>query len=853
MIKIENIVKKVLKKELLSENGKNEIKKYLNNINDQKKRTKGSCAYRLCRALCKIKSGDSSWFDFLGNLRDYIFFFNSVKVSEYIKNNTIKYLSEFGLVIDNTNEIDAVKDYPNWFRGEKYLDQIYNLEKRRKNENVVGDGNLFNLTGYEKYINQEQKVAVRAARDLPGGNTLLISLPTGGGKSLIVHLPTYIEEEKGITIVVMPTVALAMDQEKNAQEYYESVEDDAYRPQAYYSGISQDKKNLIFKGIKEGTIPILYISPEAILNSNFYELLLEVAAQDKINRLVIDEAHIVIDWGASFRTEFQFLSIFRKKILEISNKKIKTVLLSATITDRSKDILKKLFSEKDNFFEIRGDALRPEISFVIDKNNTESERFDKILNILPLLPKPIIIYVISPVDAQKWVELIKEEGFKSVRAFTGKTSSNFRKKRLNDWNDDNLDIIVATSAFGMGVDKAEIRTVIHCASPESINRFYQEVGRTGRDGFPSLSLVSVVLQEDMHTSFHLIKSSVMTPEKIVSRWNSLKNKAIEQIESDSFWLNADSTPSYLEGDLTGGQSANWNEYVLLFLYRHKLIDLEDIRLDDKTNRHQLLVKLEKVNILENDNLLLDYIKPMRKEEWNSIKEEFNKMVNLVKNPYETCWSKLFTNIYPYADSLCQGCPACFEKGYYHFPADNYIDIIGDNFYQEIQKGDEKELSNEIKRLIGYDKELMLKFNEVSNQKYIYNLINISCRLIELGIKNIIIPSVSDKIWSFWVRELSYTSYKKHSIFEIDEFLETENNFKIGGSMAALYSLSTKEAIEIYNYTQNYIKESDFNQVIHVGKENIFIDEENKMLDQLIDGISVNVDFIYNEDSRLKTK
>ncbi|MFW6026694.1 MAG: hypothetical protein ACOCRX_10155, partial [Candidatus Woesearchaeota archaeon] len=83
MIEIENIVKKVLKNKLSSENGKKEIKRYLNNINDQKQRTKGACAYRLCRALSEIESGGSSWLDFLGNLRNYIFFFNSVKVSEY--------------------------------------------------------------------------------------------------------------------------------------------------------------------------------------------------------------------------------------------------------------------------------------------------------------------------------------------------------------------------------------------------------------------------------------------------------------------------------------------------------------------------------------------------------------------------------------------------------------------------------------------------------------------------------------------------------------------------------------------------------------------------------------------------
>ena len=112
------------------------------------------------------------------------------------------------------------------------------------------------------------------------------------------------------------------------------------------------------------------------------------------------------------------------------------------------------------------------------------------------MPRPIIIYVSKRDDAKEWKKKLIEKGYRSVEIFSGSTVDSERERIIRQWNHDEIDIIVATSAFGMGVDKRDIRTVIHCCLPESINRFYQEVGRGGRDGFASISLLSYVYDED---------------------------------------------------------------------------------------------------------------------------------------------------------------------------------------------------------------------------------------------------------------------------------------------------------------------------------------------------------------------
>ena len=141
---------------------------------------------------------------------------------------------------------------------------------------------------------------------------------------------------------------------------------------------------------------MFFISPEAILADGFSNVLLEAAKCGKLSTIVIDEAHIIEDWGSSFRPEFQFLAPFRRRIMEASDNQIRTILLSATLTKETTTLLKELFSEPGHFIEVRGDALRPEVMFWLDCSSIEQERKEKIMEIVPLLPRPIILYVTRP-------------------------------------------------------------------------------------------------------------------------------------------------------------------------------------------------------------------------------------------------------------------------------------------------------------------------------------------------------------------------------------------------------------------------------------------------------------------------
>lgn len=841
MHSIQDIVRSILKEEINPKIAMNEINSIIKGVSDQRSASKYSCGYRLCRSLIEVKNGKGSWQDFLGHLRQYILFFKEqVFVSQDIAKAVREFLYDFNLTIDGTNEINALKEYPNWFENPEILEQLYQLKQRRYNEGVTGDGILYKNTGNLYYKSLDQKVAVRTWLDLPHGHTLLVSLPTGGGKSLIGQMPIFTEKNKGTTIVVVPTVALAMDQERSTRKYFKDVEDKRFLPRAYYGGLSSKEKKEIFKGVEEGTIPLLFTSPEAILNGAFHNILLDAAKKDKVNRLVIDECHIVVDWGVSFRTEFQFLSTFRRKLLEASNRKVKTLLLSATLTDESTEILGKLFSEENNFLQIRGDALRPEIMYWLDKCDNVKEREEKILRILPLLPRPIIIYVKGPSIAKQWKDLVNSYGFTSVKTFSGNTPNDERGTIIKEWEADELDIIIATSAFGMGVDKRDIRTVIHCYMPESINRFYQEVGRGGRDGFPSISLWSVVPYRDEKDTRNLINPSILTTEKINSRWEGLFKKSLDKVKGDTFWINVDAKPFYLEGDLTGNQSANWNEFVILFLYRKGLIDIEDIEIDSKTNRHKVLVKLKNIWLFEKKDIFIDHIAPLREEDRELKNQDLDDVKSLIESFDEYCWARTFTKVYSYASECCGGCPHCRKKERKTYRTNHFIDIIGDKFRESIKLKNKSELDDRLKLYLGFDRDMFIYFDPKLDSKIQKeNLYRVSAKLIKYGVKNIITPTIGKEEWKAWVEQLPASDIIKYGIYSIDEILENKDYYMFSGPIAVLYSSDSSEIDKIYRWSLDYINEYEENQVIYVGHRDLWIRAQKKPLQELVSGICID--------------
>lgn len=857
MNSVVDIIQKVVTEQLPPLEGAVMIRNYISSSLNQREKSRSSCAYRMCRSLHEISRGHGSWSDFAGHARQFILMFNHrLSMSNEIIQGIHNLTQDFGLIIESSNEVNAEDIYPSWFDNPKFLNPLYNLELRRPEKPVLGDGIICEMTGNTHYISNHQKQIIRASMNLKPGHTLLACLPTGGGKSLVGQMPAFFETEggtisgnvetAGTTLVIVPTVALALDQVRASRCYFRNITDEEHGPQAYYGGMPNEQKKSIYNGLKNGTIPLLYTSPEAILNGPFYNILLESARLGRLNRLIIDEAHMVVDWGSSFRTDFQLLAGFRRRLLEESSGRVKTVLLSATITDRAVETLKELFAETDNYVEIRCDSLRAEPMFWFDKSPDEQTRREKILEILPLLPRPIIMYVTSPDRAIEWESAIKSLQFTSMAVFSGKTSNNDRHDIINKWNNDEIDIIVATSAFGMGVDKRDVRTVIHCCMPESLNRFYQEVGRTGRDGYPSISILSVLPQVDYDEAFNLIKSTVLTPENIVDRWVTMRNEPVEQVQGDMFWLNTGCVPPHLRGQKTGQRNADFNEVALLFLYRLGFVDIIDIRPGNIENRRHILVKLKNLDTLENIDLLTNEITPLRTVEWEEISKELQKIRNLARSPVSQCWSKFFNEVYSYTLRECGGCPRCRKDGLIPFNSHRVCTVYGEHhllFH-------ENSLSGKLFTYLGSNHELFLYLSNYAVAIDQLQIINFCKYLVMSGVKNIFLPGVEDSKLGEALGIMPHVNCSPYSLFEAKEFISGNENIFVRGLIALFYPHTPEECNKFYAWSQDYLERHPDNQVIHLAPKELLILSQDKSLYELVDGLNVNADNVLVDNSEM---
>ncbi|MGE7588534.1 protein DpdF [Peribacillus sp. NPDC101480] len=842
------ITEEMLLKKITPIEGFKLIQEWIKSQKDPKETSRAYSILRLARCLFKIENQHitDTWRDAAGHLRQIILMYHvGFLLHEDFLKQFFKLRKEFGFTIDYAGEINCKLSLPSWLNHADKVSSVYDLEARRKTKRRLGDGVLFQATGYEEYVSKEQKALVRVSMTMQEGETLLACLPTGGGKSLIGQLPAYFATKggrihggvasAGTTIVIVPTVALAIDQNRASRKYFKNARSEGHCPQAYYGGISEEKKKIIYDGVRNGTIPLLYTSPEAVINGALYPIIINAAKENRINRLVIDEAHIVVDWGSAFRTDFQLLSVFRKKLMEASNGRLKTILLSATITDAAASTLTKLFSEDNNLSEFRSDALRYEPIFFLDRPVSENEREARILEIIPLLPRPLILYVSSKESAREWEKAIQVSGFSSITKFTGETNSEEREQILEKWNSNSLDMIVATSAFGMGVDKSDVRTVIHCCIPESINRFYQEVGRGGRDGYASISLLSATKEDEL---VQLNKSAVLTVDNMVERWERIRRSA-KEFTGDSFWVDPNSRPHHLRNQETGGPNASWNETTILFLYRHGLLDILDIKKRDKDQRRQLLVKMIDVESLSDRDLLDEKIEPFRKLERERFNYEFEKMKSMVTDVEYECFSTYFQDIYPYASDTCGGCPACHAEGTLPFQYPTLTEVAINTQDKLVP------LEGTLKQYLGGYKELFLYSNKKFTNEFILNIVN---GVVNSRVQAVIIPKLIGVSRNHFVKNLPKETPLSYSILEMDEIEQQPHMYSLSGSIAIIYPDQEKRSDWLYHWAVNYQQRGENNRVIHIAKKDCFIHSEQKQLQELLDGSLCNIEQIFiNED------
>jgi ATP-dependent DNA helicase RecQ len=453
--------------------------------------------------------------------------------------------------------------------------------ERRALQATPGDPFLAGLHR-QNYHSAGQRAAVRAALTTPPDATLLICLPTGEGKSLIFQAIAQYgfgdgESGAGVTLVITPTVALALDHERAALEL--GLPD---QPRAYIGGQDHALMNqLIIERIADGTQGLCFASPEAACGP-LRPALMRAARAGRLRALVVDEAHLVDAWGGNFRSEFQILSGVRHDLLkeQAGAPAFRTILLSATITPQAEATLKALFGAevdgRPGQYEISAAVkLRPEIEYWVAPLTWEDERRVRVREAVCHLPRPAILYTTRVKDANRWYSELREMGFRRIACVTGETDSVTRQSIIDGWRDGSIDLVVGTSAFGLGIDNPHIRTVIHACIPETLDRFYQEVGRGGRDGRACISLL-IPTGRDRETAAGLNKRRTITVERGFQRWQAMfAHPDRTHHGGNVFTLRLDVPPGFDERDIDmlSGRNTDWNTRTLTLMATSGLITL----------------------------------------------------------------------------------------------------------------------------------------------------------------------------------------------------------------------------------------------------------------------------------------
>ncbi|MCE6990749.1 ATP-dependent DNA helicase RecQ [Dyadobacter sp. CY323] len=308
--------------------------------------------------------------------------------------------------------------------------------------------------GYETFRPFQEE----AIKTVLNGNDVLVLLPTGGGKSICFQVPVMASE--GVCIVVTPLIALMKDQ-------VEQLKKRSIPAAAIHSGMSRNEIDITLDNCIHGNTKFLYVSPERLRT----DILLARAKQMQICLLAIDEAHCISAWGYDFRPSYLLISDFRKQI-----PKVPVMALTATATEEVRaDILDRL--EMRNARVYKQSFARANLSY---SAFAEENKERKLLQVLKNVPGSAIIYVRTRKRTKDLADSLVRQGI-SAQSYHAGLPFKERSDRQSAWIKNQTRVVVATNAFGMGIDKPDVRAVIHFDLPDSLEAYYQEAGRAGRD------------------------------------------------------------------------------------------------------------------------------------------------------------------------------------------------------------------------------------------------------------------------------------------------------------------------------------------------------------------------------------
>ena len=455
---------------------------------------------------------------------------------------------------------------------------------RRRQQTAVADGAFLRLTPHPDYRNIAQKAAMRALLTMPPAATLLASLATGTGKSLLFQAgirwwrEAAPEDDLPLALVLVPTVALAEDHANSVAAEMPELG----RGIAFHGGLDRDRRNEELVAFRRGEAPLLFAGPEVALGAAADAIRdsarprdeRPLAARGRLTAVFIDEAHIVASWGRTFRPEFQRLPTFVASLREL-NPDLRVVLMSATMNAGLRNQFRQWFSSNGPTLEVAEGTPRTEFDIVAHNFGSAAQRTQALPLMVDLLPRPALIYTTQVDDAEELEQgLRRDAGYGRLAVFTGGTSPAERRRIVEEWRAGQLDLVVATSAFGMGVNHPHVRSVLHACLPENAARYYQEVGRAGRDGHQALALLASA-PEDEDVAFAVGGVRVLTEGTGWERWLRLEATREPLSAADGrVRTRFDLDAAYLDNEHPGSRNRNWNRSLLVQMQRYGALDVE---------------------------------------------------------------------------------------------------------------------------------------------------------------------------------------------------------------------------------------------------------------------------------------